>query len=98
MRKGDWTETFVEVSDPFLQQNMMINGCSNELIEETKLKAQIYIQENQEEQLWRQKSRVQWLKARENNTKFFHNSMLQHKHSNRIISIRDTNGNKLGNH
>jgi hypothetical protein len=30
--------------------------------------------------------------------KFFHNSMLQHRHSNRITSIRDTDGNKLSNH
>jgi hypothetical protein len=36
-----------------LQQNMITNGCTNELIEEeTNLKAQISIRENQEEQLW----------------------------------------------
>jgi hypothetical protein len=41
----------------------------------------------QEEILWRQKSHIQWLKEGERNTKFFHRSMLQRCHTNRITQI-----------
>jgi hypothetical protein len=38
------------------------------------------------------------MKLGENYTNFFHNSMLQHMHSNQIKLIRDIYGNKLSNH
>jgi hypothetical protein len=41
----------------------------------------------QEEILWRQKSRVQWLKEGEKNTKFFHKSTIAHMTHNRILKI-----------
>ena len=47
---------------------------------------------NQEEFFWKQKSRVQWLKERESNTKFFHNSTIENRSHNRISKIRDEVG------
>ena len=52
----------------------------------------------QEEILWKQKSRVQWLKERERNTSFFHKSMIQRRQHNIIFSLKDQNGNRLFNH
>jgi hypothetical protein len=52
----------------------------------------------QEEQLWKQKSSIQWLKAREKNTKFFHRSMLQRRNHNKITSLKDKEGNKILKH
>ena len=41
---------------------------------------------------------VKWLKEEERNTIFFHNSLIQHKHHSRIISLKDKKGNKLTQH
>ena len=46
----------------------------------------------QEEIFWRPKSRVQWLKEGERNTKFFHRSTIANKTHNRIPSIKDEDG------
>jgi hypothetical protein len=59
---------------------------------------QISIREKQKEILWRQKSRVLWLREGERNSKFFHNSMIQRRHQNKITSLRDNQGNKVNNH
>lgn len=46
----------------------------------------------QEEIFWRQKSRVQWLKEGERNTRFFHRSTLTNRTHNRISSILNEDG------
>eukprot|EP00253_Pinus_taeda_P010151 PITA_10151 len=46
----------------------------------------------QEEILWRQKSRVQWLKEGERNTIFFHKSTIANIAYNRISSIKNEEG------
>jgi len=46
----------------------------------------------QEEIFWKQKSRVQWLKEGERNTKFFHRSTIANRTHNRISSIKDKDG------
>lgn len=52
----------------------------------------------QEEILWKQKSRVQWLKEGEQNTKFFHRSALDHRSANRILELKNNAGEILKNH
>lgn len=52
----------------------------------------------QEEIYWRQKSRVQWLKEGERNTRFFHRSTIENKAHNRISSIKGTDGKFLDSH
>lgn len=46
----------------------------------------------QEEIFWRQKSRVQWLKEGERNTRFFHRSTMANRVHNRISVIKDERG------
>eukprot|EP00253_Pinus_taeda_P032552 PITA_32552 len=52
----------------------------------------------QEEIFWRQKSREQWLKEEDINTRFFHRSTMEHRSHNRISIIKDSRGNHLNNH
>eukprot|EP00253_Pinus_taeda_P007220 PITA_07220 len=51
-----------------------------------------------EETLWRQKSRVQWLKEGEQNTKFFHRSTLDYRSANKILKLKNEAGETLQNH
>eukprot|EP00253_Pinus_taeda_P001927 PITA_01927 len=52
----------------------------------------------QEETLWKQKSRIQWLKEGEQNTKFFHRSALDYRSANKILEMKNKNGEPLRNH
>eukprot|EP00253_Pinus_taeda_P007097 PITA_07097 len=52
----------------------------------------------QEEILWRQKSKVQWIKEGERNTKFFHRSTIAHRNNNRIVKLTDQHGIKRNTH
>eukprot|EP00253_Pinus_taeda_P036043 PITA_36043 len=52
----------------------------------------------QEETLWKQKSRVQWLKEGEQNTKFFHRSTLDYRNANKILNLKNEAGDTLHNH
>ncbi|XP_068340019.1 uncharacterized protein [Pyrus communis] len=47
----------------------------------------------QEESYWCQRSRVKWLREGDANTKFFHSSTLQRRRRNKIVKLRDENGN-----
>jgi hypothetical protein len=66
--------------------------------EEEKLQEDLEERQKQEEILWRQKSRVQWLKEGERNTKFFHRSMVHRRYINRITQLEDTQGNPILDH
>lgn len=47
---------------------------------------------NQDEIFWRQKSRIQWLREGEWNTRFFHRSTIANRNNNRISSILNEDG------
>lgn len=51
-----------------------------------------------EEILWKQKSRIQWLREVECNTLFFHKAMIQHRQCNQIFSLSDESINGLVKH
>jgi hypothetical protein len=48
--------------------------------------------------MWCHKSRVQWLKEGERNTKFFHRAMVHHQYINRITHLEDAQGNPIREH
>eukprot|EP00253_Pinus_taeda_P031168 PITA_31168 len=79
-----------------LQQTMIKDGPNKErLAQESNLQKQWEDRLIQEEQLWKQKSRVQWLKHGERNTSFFHKSTIQHRANNRILSLKKDDGAKV---
>eukprot|EP00253_Pinus_taeda_P029908 PITA_29908 len=46
----------------------------------------------------RKKSRIQWLKEGEKNTKFFHRSTIDHRSANKILRIKDDQGTSVQTH
>lgn len=44
---------------------------------------------DKEEMYWEQRARVNWLRAGDQNTKFFHSSTIQRRKRNKILKIRD---------
>eukprot|EP00253_Pinus_taeda_P013029 PITA_13029 len=79
-----------------IQQKMILEGRTEESIsKEGSILGQLEERRKQEEILWRQKSRIKWLREGERNTKFFHQAMIKHRQSNRILSIKDRNGNRV---
>ena len=44
---------------------------------------------DQEEKIWQQRSRIQWLKNRDQNTRFFHGFVTHRKRQNFIKGLRD---------
>eukprot|EP00253_Pinus_taeda_P022541 PITA_22541 len=79
-----------------LQQKMILEGRTEESIsKEGTILGNLEERRKQEEILWRQKSRIKWLREGEINTKFFHQAMIKHRQRNRILSIKDKNGNRV---
>lgn len=54
-----------------------------------RLKSELNKLYDREEQMWHQRSRVQWIKSRDKNTKFFHGIATQRKRRNFIKGLRD---------
>jgi hypothetical protein len=81
-------------------QRIFISGAQTvELMkEEENLQLQLEQRRKQEEILWRQKSRVQWLKEGEKNTKFFQRTMIHRRHINRITHLEDEQDNLIREH
>ncbi|CAN6559066.1 unnamed protein product [Malus baccata var. baccata] len=51
----------------------------------------------QEESYWQQRSRVKWLREGDANTTFFHQSTLQQRRRNKVLKIKDGNGDWVDN-
>ena len=68
-----------------LQQKIITEGRMDSLAaQEQSLHDQLDERRKQEEILWKQKSRIKWLKEGEINTKLFHRSTIQRRMHNRI--------------
>jgi len=79
-----------------IQQEITNTGRSEEPAkEEGILVGQLEERQKQEEILWRQKSRVNWLREGERNTKFFHQAMVHRRQRNRIFSIKNNTGTRV---
>ena len=57
-----------------------------------RLKKELNTLYDKEEKMWQQRSRIQWLKHGDQNTKFFHGIATQRKRKNFIKGLRDGNG------
>ena len=76
-----------------IQQEIINTRRSDELAkEEGILIGKLEERRKQEEILWRQKSRVNWLREGEWNTNLFHQAMIQIRQRNRIFSIKNEEG------
>lgn len=81
-----------------LQQRIINEGRSEDLSKQEQiLESQILERAKQEETLWRQKSRIKWLKDGERNTKFFHRTTIQRRMNNNISQIQNEQGEKIEN-
>ncbi|XP_050217541.1 uncharacterized protein LOC126668378 [Mercurialis annua] len=76
-----------------LQANILVDPF-NELLheEERVMYKHLYNQMAWEESIIRQKSRISWIKLGDQNTNFFHRSMIQRQARKKIISIALNNG------
>jgi len=82
-----------------IQKTFISGARTTELMaEEEQLQTQLEERRKQEEILWKQKSRVQWLKEGEKNMKFFHRAMVHRRHVNRIMHLEDGQGNLIREH
>jgi hypothetical protein len=82
-----------------IQHQIRMCGLTDDLkVQEVAIAQQLGARKAQEEILWRQKSCIQWLKEGERNTKFFHRSVMQHRHSNRITHLTSDTGEHILDH
>lgn len=70
----------------------------NSIEQERILMQKWHIHSQQEEILWKQKSRIQWLKEGERNTKFFHRSTMDYRGANKILKLTNAAGEVTQNH
>jgi hypothetical protein len=66
--------------------------------EEEQILAKVEVCREQEEIQWRQKTRVQWLKEGESNTKFFHRAMTHRRYINCITQLEEDQGIPIRDH
>lgn len=82
-----------------VQQKIIWEGRSDETTtEEGRIINHLEERCKKEEILWKQKSRVNWLREGERKTWFFHNAMIQHRQSNKIFSLKYDEGNRSKQH
>ena len=72
-----------------IQDNIQQEGYNELNIEaELSILSDLHNIISKEEKFWRQRSRINWLKEGDQNTKFFHLSTLKHRENNRILGIK----------
>eukprot|EP00253_Pinus_taeda_P008572 PITA_08572 len=82
-----------------IQQRIITEGRSEELAkQEQDIEEQILNRAQEEEILWRQKSRIRWLRAGEKNTKFFHKTTVQRRMHKLISHIHNDQGERIETH
>ena len=82
-----------------IQHQIRLHGLINEIKDqELEINQQLEARKKQEEILWKQKSRVQWLKEGERNTKFFHRTTIHRRHTNKITHLTSANGEPIHSH
>ncbi|XP_043724222.1 uncharacterized protein LOC122671183 [Telopea speciosissima] len=59
---------------------------------ETELQKLLDTQLEREEEMWRQKSRADWLKGGDRNSSFFHVTTLRRRHRNKILKLKTSTG------
>eukprot|EP00253_Pinus_taeda_P035376 PITA_35376 len=112
-RPGDKTkkpfrETFGNIFDAQKELHKELKAIHQEVINsghtdatldrERNINKQIDERRKQEEIYWRQKSRIQWLKEGERNTKFFHRTTVQRRMHNQIPFIVNQDREKVEEH
>lgn len=76
-----------------IQQTIITEGRTEELMtKEQQAEHKLLERDMQEEILWRQKSRIRWLKEGEKNTKFFHKTTVQRRMHNQISQLTNAQG------
>eukprot|EP00253_Pinus_taeda_P028175 PITA_28175 len=109
LRLKDWNKTVFgnifqekEIIEQKLEQIHKdgVAGCRDEEAceQEKDLTQQWHNRCKQEESLWKQKSRILWLKEGEQNTKFFHRSAMDYRSTNKILELKNSEGEILKNH
>ena len=82
-----------------IQQTIITSGRTEELTkQEQDIESKNLERDKQEETLWRQKSRIRWLKNGEKNTIFFHKTTVQRRMINNITHIKNEQGEKIETH
>ena len=82
-----------------IQNQIQMQGLTNDLkAQEAKLNQQMEARKGQEEILWKHKSRIQWLKEGDRNTKLFHKTIIHRCHTNRITHLTSSHGEPIHSH
>jgi predicted metal-dependent hydrolase len=82
-----------------IQNQIRLQGLTDELkTQEEKVNQQLEARKGQEEILWKHKSRIEWLKEGDRNTKFFHRTTIHRRHTNRTTQLTSTNGEPIHSH
>jgi len=71
------------------EEDLVRTGDIQEVV---RLKSELNLLIDREEQMWHQRSHVKWVQSGDQNTKFFHNTVTQRKRRNFIRGVRDEGG------